>query len=214
MLAHQVTGKLEVHFSLLRRVGPYIVSVCVTGAMLALAFLVMLCSLNLQVGGGGVVVVVVGAAPPFMPLCLRAQSLQGYIKRDTSAFHIEFFADYAEPGALFDPNGHFAVALIPVVGHSMIILVLNYFYSSIAVYLTDKENHRTEAEYENALILKRCVVAVAAVAAAANLEYRGVRKGLLTNGSAAWFVQCTASYLRPSMRTFRCEECDLTRSAP
>jgi hypothetical protein len=87
---------------------------------------------------------------------VRAVACQGYIHRPDSLFHVPFLHKYAEPGAVFDPNGSFLMSSVPVIVHSTVILILNQFiYRRIAVALTKWENHRTEDDYENALIIKR-----------------------------------------------------------
>jgi hypothetical protein len=51
-----------------------------------------------------------------------------------------------------------------VIIHSCVILFLNQFlYRRIAVRLTHWENHRTESDHENALIIKRFLVRATAL---------------------------------------------------
>lgn len=45
--------------------------------------------------------------------------------------------------------------LAPVVLHAVVIMGLNTIYRHIAEWLTSLENHRTDREYQNSLILKR-----------------------------------------------------------
>jgi len=131
MILSEITGKKERVYPYQKRMVSYGVSALVTFAMLCVAFGVMCCSLNLQ----------------------------GYIKDDTSyerAFYIEPIARYAEPGAIFDPNGtSLIMTLIPTILHVVTIMQLNNLYRMVAEWLTDGENHRTEHEHENALIIKR-----------------------------------------------------------
>lgn len=89
------------------------------------------------------------------PRMAAPTSKQGYIRTRESLFHVPGLFRHSQPGQLFDPNGGFAMSLVPVVGHSIIILILNSVYSKIALALTKWENHRHESEFENALILKR-----------------------------------------------------------
>jgi len=127
----EVTGKPQRYYPYKKRLVSYFLSVLVTVAMLGVAFLVMVCSLNLQ----------------------------GYIQDDTTFerfFYIERISKYAEPGALFDPNGaNLLLTLVPTILHVLTIMQLNNLYRLVAEWLTDGENHRLEHEHENALIFKR-----------------------------------------------------------
>ena len=126
-----VTGKPERYFPDYARNGYYLLSVVVTGSFLALAFAVMVCSLNLQ----------------------------GYITDcdlwTEKAFHIPLLAKYAEPGGLFNADEQPLWCNVPVVLHVVVILNLNSLYQSIAHWLTDLENPRTQQEYADSVVLKR-----------------------------------------------------------
>eukprot|EP00052_Salpingoeca_macrocollata_P021836 m.188162 g.188162 ORF g.188162 m.188162 type:complete len:701 (+) comp21639_c0_seq2:33-2135(+) len=128
-----VTGRTVLHYARWKRRCKYGVSVLVTLVMLAVAFAVMVGSLNLQ----------------------------GYIHEkdrfgDDNPFHIPFLYQFSREGAVFDPNGNIVLSLVPVVLHSMVILFLNQFiYRRIAEALSEWENHRTEQDFENSLIVKR-----------------------------------------------------------
>jgi hypothetical protein len=45
-------------------------------------------------------------------------------------------------------------SIIAVLLNSILIVIFNHIYGSVAVALNDAENHRTETEYEDALIVK------------------------------------------------------------
>jgi len=129
----EITDEMELHYPTSIRRMKYLVSFLVTLVMLCIAFVVMICSLNLQ----------------------------GYVSchnrlGGSNPFHVEALHKFSEPGAIFDPNGNAILALVPVVIHAVVIMILNQMiYSRIAKALTDWENHKTDAEYENSLILKR-----------------------------------------------------------
>jgi anoctamin-10 len=75
-----------------------------------------------------------------------------------SFFHVRLLHRFSEPGAIFDPNGSyfpFPFPLIPVVLHSMCIMMFNNYYRQVALWLTEKENHRSQSQFESSLILKR-----------------------------------------------------------
>ena len=45
-----------------------------------------------------------------------------------SPIHFEAIAQYAHPGAVFDPNGGMVMPLVPVLLHVLVIMVLNTVY--------------------------------------------------------------------------------------
>lgn len=78
------------------------VSFAVTVGMLAVAFAVMICSLNLQ----------------------------GYVRRKNAAYlHINTFAQLSHPGRLFDPNGW--LFFVPGITHAISIMILNNVYRMV-----------------------------------------------------------------------------------
>jgi hypothetical protein len=119
------TGEREIHFSLKKRFMWQIFSVIVTGAMLAIALGAQVCSLNLQ----------------------------GYMRGQDPLLEIDAVSAYADPGAIFDPDGYFF--FVPITVHACSILVLNLLYRRISMWLTTLENYATESEHENAMIVKR-----------------------------------------------------------
>ena len=124
-----LTGQTELIFPPFKRLPRFAFSAFVTLLLLGLAFIVMVCSLNLQ----------------------------GYIQ-DTDlwtekVFHIPFFAKYADEGAIFDPNGW--LFIVPTILHVSIILGLNTMYREVGTWLTENENHKTDESFEQSLILKR-----------------------------------------------------------
>ena len=85
-------------------------------------------------------------------------NLQGYITPEGRAVlgcpvYLPRLAAYAAPGALFDPEGTWALG--PVVLHAVVINLLNTAYRSVAHALTQLENHRTDSAFEASLLLKR-----------------------------------------------------------
>ena len=60
------------------------------------------------------------------------------------------------PDAQNDPYGAWKTFVVPLL-MTIVILILSNVYKAIAVYLNEKENHRTVSDYENALIFKVCV---------------------------------------------------------
>jgi len=124
----RITSLPEVYFPSWKRCFLYLLSSLITGFMLLIAFLVMVCSLNLQ----------------------------GYIKDEEwteKPFYLPELAKLAEEGEVFDPNT--TVGLTPTVLHVIVILGLNSLYRLVAEQLTEWENHRTEEDHEQSLIIKR-----------------------------------------------------------
>ena len=125
-----VTGQPELYFSPYRRKLQYLVSGLVTSVLLAVAFFVMILSLNLQ----------------------------GYIRPSSHFRHHPFyfprFAVLSEEGAWFDAASDWN-SLLPVVLHAVCIFGLNTLYRRIASKLTDWENHESHTQHDNSLVLKR-----------------------------------------------------------
>ncbi|XP_065833337.1 anoctamin-10-like isoform X2 [Oscarella lobularis] len=122
-----VTGKMEKHFSYWRRLARYAVSLGVTFAMIVLAVAAMAVSLNLN----------------------------GYVKDTNSPIYLASLAVFAAPGGPFAADSPYYAWLIPSVGHTIAIFVLNYIYSFIAVSCTHYENHKYMLQWKNSLIAKR-----------------------------------------------------------
>mmetsp|Transcript_39101 Transcript_39101/g.116825 ORF Transcript_39101/g.116825 Transcript_39101/m.116825 type:complete len:417 (+) Transcript_39101:1-1251(+) len=125
---------MERHCSPWQKLGAYCLSAVVTAGMLCVAFLVMVCSLNLQ----------------------------GYMEEHVTSleriFYIPALARLAQPGSLFDQDQteYFGLlAYVPALLHSQVIAQLNKAYSRISEWLTENENHRLEEDHENSMILKR-----------------------------------------------------------
>jgi anoctamin-10 len=124
-----VTEQPELYYPPFQRKLHYLVSAVVTMTMLAIAFSIMILSLNLQ----------------------------GYIKPKGDAFHPFYYprlASLAADGQIFDSMSSWR-CFIPVVIHAVSILTLNTIYRRIAKKLTDWENHKLQTDYDNSLILKR-----------------------------------------------------------
>ena len=83
-------------------------------------------------------------------------NLQGYIDGKVWSEQYFFFpalAEYAEPGAVFDPDSN--LSMVPILLHVLVIMLLNMLYREVAEWLTGLENHRLEEEHENSVIIKR-----------------------------------------------------------
>jgi len=70
-------------------------------------------------------------------------------------FYIEPLAKHCLPGKLLDPEGNIAIAVGIV--QAIVTMFMNKIFREVAVYATDRENHRTESDYNNSLIMKRFV---------------------------------------------------------
>lgn len=126
-----ITGKEQIYYPYSKRLFKYAQSMIVTSGMLCVAFNAMVLSLNLQ----------------------------GYIHSNSfgaSWLHFPVIQQFSEPGRIFDPNSASGYwTLIPTILHAFTINTLNSKYRSLAVALTEAENHKTEDDFENALIMKR-----------------------------------------------------------
>jgi len=131
-----VTGALEKHYPTYKRYLKYFVSALITMMLLAVAFLVMILSLNLQ-----------GYVRP-------RDDRERWQSDHEHPFYYPFFAHLAEDGNLFDAASYWR-CYIPVLLHVAVVMSMNMCYRHIAEALTEWENHQTEVEHENSLILKR-----------------------------------------------------------
>lgn len=137
-----VTGEMDLQYPRWKRMIRYGVTASVTIAALSVPFLAMICSLNLQ-----------GYVHP--PNSNMAEGLE----TRSSPFYIKALARFAKPGHVFDPDGGGPLggwlSLVPTLLHVIVIGLLNATFRRIAERLTEWENHRTESDFEDALIIKR-----------------------------------------------------------
>ena len=85
-------------------------------------------------------------------------NLNGYIKKgDLLEFlRNETLSRQVEEGGWCDINSNFW-GYIPGIAQALVTMVFNKVYQRIAHWCTKQENHRTDAEYNNAVILKRFI---------------------------------------------------------
>jgi hypothetical protein len=131
-----VTGDYETYYPPSKRRAKYVVSALVTGVMLAVAFSLMILSLNMQ-----------GYIHP-------ERNPDRWNEHNPHPFHYPSLAVLSYPNHIFDSK-HTWKCFIPTVVHVAMIFALNNLYRIIATMLTDWENHETEASHRNSLILKR-----------------------------------------------------------
>ncbi|KAK3710543.1 hypothetical protein QZH41_009363 [Actinostola sp. cb2023] len=127
-----VTGKPIKYFPQWKRWLRYGLSFVLTLPVLSIAVGAMLCSLNLN----------------------------GYIRDKQSPVYFEVLSRFAQPGQIFAADNKYYGWMIPTVGHSVVINLLNTLYRTVAHFCTDLENHRTEREWNNSLITKRVMFEV------------------------------------------------------
>eukprot|EP01023_Acetabularia_acetabulum_P030851 TRINITY_DN29039_c0_g1_i5.p1 TRINITY_DN29039_c0_g1~~TRINITY_DN29039_c0_g1_i5.p1 ORF type:complete len:543 (-),score=74.26 TRINITY_DN29039_c0_g1_i5:5-1633(-) len=122
-----ITGAKERQYPARKRFYFYILSVAVTSILMSMVFVLIVCSLNFQ----------------------------GYIQ-DKEIFYIPSISKYSAEGAIFSEDANFILALVPTIIHVLMITTINSkIYRPIAEFLTQLENHETEEQHENSLILKR-----------------------------------------------------------
>lgn len=131
-----VTGDYETYFPPFRRRLRFVVSALVTIFMLGIAFTVMILSLNLQ-----------GYINP-------NHNAERWNDKNGHPFHFPALAVLAEEGNLLDHTSQWR-SLIPVVAHVLCISTLNGIYRRIAEALTQWENHETELNHTNSVVVKR-----------------------------------------------------------
>eukprot|EP00343_Euplotes_focardii_P001911 CAMPEP_0205804272 /NCGR_PEP_ID=MMETSP0205-20121125/7132_1 /ASSEMBLY_ACC=CAM_ASM_000278 /TAXON_ID=36767 /ORGANISM="Euplotes focardii, Strain TN1" /LENGTH=381 /DNA_ID=CAMNT_0053073597 /DNA_START=889 /DNA_END=2031 /DNA_ORIENTATION=- len=121
-----VTDKEEYHYPTNKRIMRYFESFLITTPFILLALLVMLSSLNMM----------------------------GYSDK-TDFFYMEFFANLAQPGAIFE-KGSF-LAFIPSIFMAVAMMIVGKFYEPIAEYATQRENHKTKEAHSNSVNLKKFI---------------------------------------------------------
>jgi uncharacterized protein (DUF2062 family) len=104
--------------------------------MLGIAFSVMILSLNLQ-----------GYINP-------KHNTDRWNAQNRHPFHFPTLTLLAEEGHFFDSQSLWR-SLLPVILHVACISTLNSIYRGIAEWLTTWENHETEVDHSNSLVLKR-----------------------------------------------------------
>jgi anoctamin-10 len=66
---------------------------------------------------------------------------------------IKFLSDLADKDAIFDADSN--AAYITTIGQVICTMILNMSFRKIAIFCTDRENHKYKSSYENSLIVKR-----------------------------------------------------------
>jgi hypothetical protein len=95
---------------------------------------------------------------PCLLLQVLSLNFQGYMSNWRAAsLRVESIAQWADPGAVLDPNGAAYWYLGPVTLHVCGVFALGKLFRPVARRLTEWENHRTIDEYHIALIEKRVV---------------------------------------------------------
>ncbi|BHF65766.1 hypothetical protein SprV_0200877900 [Sparganum proliferum] len=123
-----ITGQWELHFPASERRILYLISGSVTLVCVLVAIFINVLLMNLE----------------------------GFVKADRSPhLHFYFVSCWTEPGCVFDPvNGR--LNFIPSILHPLLVNVMNQIvFRQIAEYLTEMENHKTQASWDHSLIVKR-----------------------------------------------------------
>ena len=131
-----VTGLTETYYPAFRRRLKYVVSAFLTMTLLLLAFVVTILSLNLQ-----------GYIQP-------KSNPSRWDDKHPHPFYIRPLAVLSEQGQVFDMNSSWR-CYIPVVLHIICIFTFNKVYGIVAEKLTSWENHETQLNFRNSLVLKR-----------------------------------------------------------
>jgi anoctamin-10 len=131
-----ISGLMETYYPPIYRRFKFVGSAIVTIAMLCVAFAVMIMSLNLQ-----------GYIHP-------QSNPKRWNDNSPHPFHVRSLAVLSEEGRLFDAKSAWR-SLVPVVLHVICIFVLNKIYRIVAEALTSWENHETNINHRNSIVLKR-----------------------------------------------------------
>ena len=110
----KVSGKEKREFSNYMRYFRYFQSIIVTVPLVMMSFGVLILSLNFR----------------------------GYVDPDHTCIYIPSVTRFSEPGRLFDKNTN--MAIVTGIMHSMVMLVINIYYSEVSQWLTEREMHGTK----------------------------------------------------------------------
>lgn len=123
---NETTQEFEKYYPWHLRFRQQCISWTVTMMMVAGAMVVQVCSLNLQ----------------------------GYMRGSAHIeLEIEWLSQFAETGAIFDPETW--LGMVPIIGHCSFVMLLNEIYKRVAWKLTELENWRTHAEHNTSWVQKR-----------------------------------------------------------
>jgi len=122
-----VTGKPEKYFPSWKRRIRYLASFLLSLPFLSMGVMAMILSLNLN----------------------------GYIHDKESPIYFATLSHFAEPGGIFAADNPYYGWMVPTIGHSLVINLINKLYRSVAEYCTDIENHKTEYHWNSSLTVKR-----------------------------------------------------------
>lgn len=92
------------------------------------------------------------ALATFVNVCFM--NMDGTIQ-DGTVFSIPFLNNLHKEGAIFDMNG-ILINILPIL-QAQAIAYMNSLFGKIAVYTTERENHKVKSNYENTVILKRYI---------------------------------------------------------
>jgi hypothetical protein len=99
----------------------YVVSALITMALLAMAYMTMILSLNAQG-------------------FIQHQHKVHYGEKHEHPFHYPWFAMLADEGAIFDSKSTFSCCYIPGVLHVALVIFMNSLYRKLAESLTEWES--------------------------------------------------------------------------
>ena len=128
MKMNPVTDRKEPIFTAKDRLARYFVSFFMCAPYFFAIFLYNICSLNLN-----------GVIDP---------------TRHHALFQIDILSDLRKPGAWFDPSTS-KISFLPTIIQVTTSIFLNEAFKTVAQKSTELENHRTQRDFDNCLIIKR-----------------------------------------------------------
>lgn len=107
---------------------------------------------SLKMLEGILIMLPVFAIATLMNVCFM--NMDGTIEDDT-ILYIPFLKNLSREGMIFDMNGMLC-NILPII-QAQCIAIMNVQFSKVAVYTTNRENHKVKSNYENTIILKRYI---------------------------------------------------------
>ena len=127
MVNDPITGKLKKEVNPYKRYWRYLISLIVTIPIILFCCLVLVLSLNFR----------------------------GYVNPDYDLIYFPSVSQFSQPGRMFDKNSN--MATLSSIMHSIVMLIINIWYSDISYKLTEKEMHKNVQEFNSSWVAKRFI---------------------------------------------------------
>lgn len=127
MVRDPVTGKMKKEFNPYKRYYRYVISFVVTMPIILFSCVVLVLSLNFR----------------------------GYVSPEYHLIYFPSVGQFSQPGRMFDKDSN--MATVSSIMHSIVMLIINLWYSDISHKLTEKEMHKNIKDFNSSWVAKRFV---------------------------------------------------------